>query len=50
MIKNLFVIFKDEPSNLTHNHSQLDSLFELVSARQIKDLEILALAIKQTVH
>ena len=39
MIENLFAIFKDEfCQNLTHNQlSQLDSLFELVSERQIKD-------------
>ena len=39
------------PPNLTNKQlSELDSLFELVSQRQTKDLEILAPAIKQMDH
>ena len=37
--------------NLTNKQlNELDSLFELVSQRQIKDFETLALVIKQTDH
>ena len=36
--------------NLTNTPSELDSLFELVSQLQIKTLQILVLAIKQTDH
>ena len=38
-------------TNLTNKQlSELDSLFELVSQRQIKDFEILVPAINQTDH